>query len=537
MIEIGMNGIVKNFGFENVLNGASFEIMTGERTALVGRNGTGKSTILKIIAGEEKPEKGSCSIRRGASIGYLEQIPRQAQSETTTRQVLMRAFAPALQTAQQLQELEMQMERETNPLILQERMDNYAAAQSRFTALDGYAMEENFCKVASGFGLTGLLERPFHVLSGGQKTIVQLACTILKRPDILLLDEPTNHLDVRTLEWFEEFLAKYQGTVVLVSHDRYFLDRVANRTIVLEAGVCTAFHGNYTFSLNEQERLMLLEFEQYKNQQKKIDAMKAAIKRFREWGANGDNPKFFRKANELEKRLEKLALIDRPQLEKQKIPLSFCGESTGHDVLTLTNFSLTLGKLPLFSQVDFAVFAKERVCLMGDNATGKTALLKCILGENTGFTGQIAMAPSAKVGYIPQEIRFFEERETVLEAFRREHVCSQGQARSLLARFFICGDNVFKRVSSLSGGEKVLLKLSILAESQVNFLVLDEPTNHIDIDTREILEQALLCFEGTILLVSHDRYFINKIANRICEIKHKALGSFYGSYDDYRQCV
>lgn len=533
MIEIGLSNIVKNFGFKNVLNGAQLEIMTGDRAAIVGRNGTGKSTILKLISGEEQPDRGAVSIRRGATVGYLEQIPRLRKDGTTVEEVLKEPFARIFEAEARLRSLEAGMASETGD-ALEALMEEYAGAQSEFALLGGYETEETFQKVVHGFSLPGLLDRPYNVLSGGQKTVVNLAAVVLRHPDILLLDEPTNHLDVRTLEWFEGFLTKYRGTVLIVSHDRYFLDRVATKTIVLEAGTCTAYPGNYSFSMKEQERLMLLEFEQYKNQQKKIDAMKAAIKRFREWGAQADNPKFFKKAKELEHRLEKMELLDRPQLEKPKLPITFSGSRSGTDVLKLEDFSFAFGETVLFEQAELLVRERDKFCLMGDNGTGKTTLVKAVLGELSGYGGSIRVNPSALTGYIPQEIRFPEETDTVLEAFRREVPCLEGQARNLLAKYFFCGETVFKRVTSLSGGEKVLLKLAILIQNEVNFLILDEPTNHIDIETREMLEDALLDYTGTLFFISHDRYFIGKMATKIAEIRGKKLTTFDGDYAAYR---
>jgi len=294
------------------------------------------------------------------------------------------------------------------------------------------------------------------------------------------------------------------------------------------------YHGNYSFSVEEQERELLIEFEHFKVQQKKIEAMKAAIKRFREWGARADNPKFFRKAKELEKRLEKMELIDRPQLEKKLIPLEFSSDRSSRDVLTAKDFSFSFGKLQLFDGTELLIQEKEKACLMGDNGTGKTTFIHAVLGLLDGYSGMVKLAPKAKIGYIPQEIRFENPKQTVLEYFRMECPMPENQARSILSRYFFYGENVFKRVSSLSGGEKVLLKLSVLVQREVNFLVLDEPTNHIDIETREMLEEALSEFNATILFISHDRYFIRKIGNRMLEIKNKKIESFYGDYDTYR---
>ena len=535
MIEIGMNEIHKNFGFKAVLNGLCLEAMTKERIGIVGRNGTGKSTILKIITGEENADKGTVSIRKGATIGYLEQIPTLSDSDQTARDILRSVFAAVFETEDKMRLTEAKMAEEPDPDALEMLMENYQLLQSQFLAMDGYSVEERLNRVIQGFSLEPLLNRPFNVLSGGQKTLIGLACTVLREPDILLLDEPTNHLDMKTLEWFEDYLSRYNGTVLIVSHDRYFLDKVTNKTIILDAGQAAVYHGNYSWSVKEQERELLIEFEHFKVQQRKIEAMKAAIKRFREWGTQADNPKFFRKAKELEKRLEKMDMIERPQLEKKLIPLEFSSDRSSRDVLTVENFAFSFGELALFDGAELLIQEKEKACLMGDNGTGKTTLINAVLGMQSGYTGTVKLAPKAKIGYIPQEIRFDEPKQSVLDYFRMECPMPENQARSILSRYFFYGENVFKRVSSLSGGEKVLLKLAVLVQREVNFLVLDEPTNHIDIETREMLEEALSEFDATILFISHDRYFIRKIGNRMLEIQNRKIESFYGDYDTYRE--
>lgn len=533
MIEIGMNKIVKNYGFKNVLNAASLEIYTGERAAIVGRNGTGKSTLLKLAAGLESPDSGEVSLRRGATLGFLEQIPRLRQAGETVRQVLTEPFAELYKMEKTLRQLEEEMA--APDADLERLMGRYAKAQDAYTLAGGYEIEERTSKVIQGFHLPELLGREYNALSGGQKTVVNLAAAVLRQPDILLLDEPTNHLDVDTLEWFEEFLAKYRGTVVMVSHDRWFLDRVATRTILLEGGQCEAFSGNYSRAMEQREKELLAEFEQYKNQQKKIDAMKAAIKRFREWGAlNKNNPSFYRKAKELENRLEKLELLERPQLEKPKLPIQFSGARTGSEVLKLTDFSLAFGEHVLFHKAELLVREKDRLCLLGGNGSGKTSLVRAVLGE-ASYEGQIKRNPGVQLGYIPQEIRFLPETDSVLEAFRRECPCTEGQARGILAKYSFVSEDVFKRAGSLSGGEKVLLKLAILLQRQINLLILDEPTNHIDIETREMLEEALQRYAGTLVFVSHDRYFIEKAATRIAEVCGKKIVCFEGGYSAFRE--
>lgn len=535
MIEIGMNHIEKNFGFKQVLDDVSLEIKTGDHTAIVGRNGAGKTTLFKLMTGEETVDKGSISIRKGATVGYLEQIPEQLEVDVCVADVLVASFAKVTELGCKLTELENQMAETLEPDALNKVMKRYARLQDQFITLNGYEITEKVNYIVSMFGLKEFLERPFNILSGGQKTRVKLAATLLKQPDILLLDEPTNHLDIKTLEWLEGFLLKYSGTVIIISHDRYFLDKVTTKTIILERGKCQLFNGNYSYSLKEQERLLLLEFEQYKTQQKKIEAMKTQIKRYRQWGHEGDNEKFFKKAKELEKRLEKMERLDKPQLEIAKIPIHFEGSRTGQDVLMVEGLNLNLSGNQLFEQADLQVYAKEKVCLMGDNGCGKSTFIFAMMNKLTGFTGVIRLNPSVKMGYISQEIQFEDDKNTLINEFRKEYACTEGEARNILAKYSFFKDDVYKRVSSLSGGEKVLLKLAALIQNEVNFLVLDEPTNHIDIETREMLEEALLNFTGTLLFISHDRYFINKIANKIVHVQDKKFTSFYGNYDDYKQ--
>ncbi len=533
MIEIGINQVVKNFGFKQVLSKASLTVMTGQRLALIGRNGSGKSTLLKLISGEEAPDSGEISIRRGAAVGMLEQIPRLRRPGKTVRQVLLEPFAPILAMERELRAMEARMSAPGGDS--EALMGEYSTRQERYALAGGYDMEERTAKVIHGFTLSELLGMEYNLLSGGQKAVVELAAVMLRQPDILLLDEPTNHLDMQRLEWFEGFLSKYRGTVLMVSHDRWFLDRTATHTVLLEDGQCQAFTGGYTSAMEERERELMLEFEQYKNQQKQIEAMKAAIKRFREWGAlNKNNPSFYRKAKMLEHRLEKMELLSRPQLEKPRLPLSFGGERTGHEVLTLKDFTLRFGELSLLMGADLTLYERDRLCLMGPNGSGKTSLLRAVMG-GCPYSGEVKLNPGVSVGYIPQEIRFDPENASVLDTFRQGCPVDEGRARQILAKYYFTGQNVYKRAGSLSGGEKVLLKLAILVQRQINLLILDEPTNHIDIETREMLESALTEYQGTLLFISHDRYFIDRLATRLAEIKDRRIECFEGQYQEYRK--
>lgn len=522
MLEIGINQITINFGFEDVLDGASFEVMTGDRIGLVGRNGCGKSTILKMIAGLIKPNQGTVNIRSGAIIGYMEQIPSQTDVDTTVHDVLMEPFDALVDIERRMRRLEASMA-DAEGDELDKLMRSYAYQQSLFESSGGYEIEESLARICTGLELTDILMRPFSVLSGGQKTLVVLARTLLRQPDILLLDEPTNHLDMRMLRWFERYLSKYKGTVLIVSHDRYFLDAATTKTVLLRSGCCKLYHGNYSFSQQEAERELLVEFEQYKNQQKKIAAMKAAISRYREWANRSSNEDLYRKAKELERRLDKMEMLERPTMEKAKIPLGFSGRRTGKELIRLKEMPLSVGGLELLRGATFTLFYQDRVCLLGDNGSGKTTLIRKIMATARNEQGCVFVSSSAKIGYIEQEIRFADDKMSVFDAFKLEHPCPDGIARGLLAQYFFTGDKIMKRVSTLSGGEKVLLKLAILVQHEINLLILDEPTNHIDINTREILELALEDFKGTILFISHDRYFISKLATRVLVIEGKAL--------------
>ena len=512
MIEISVNSIYKNFGFNPVLKDANFEIYTGEHVGLVGRNGAGKTTLFNLILGKEQPDKGTISIRKGASIGYLEQIHKTTTSNLTAEGVLKEAFAEVFAIEQRLRRLEIEMAADDSHI--DKLLREYSRLQDEFTALEGYSIDEEFNRIVNGFKLSPILDTPFNNLSGGEKTIVKLAALLLNKPDILLLDEPTNHLDINMLEWLEIFLAKYHGTVLMISHDRYFLDKTTTKTILVESGVCDVYNGNYSYHVEEKERRLIQEFSEYKTQQRKIEAMEAAIKRYRQWGNEGDNEKFFIKAKELEKRLEKMEVLEDPRPKEIRLPLTFNTERGSKDVLVVKDMCFAYGDNTIFDRFDMNIYYGEKVCIHGPNGAGKSTLFKLILGELQPQSGSVKLGPSVNIGFIPQEITFQDDKASIVDTFRQEVVCLEGQARHILAKYYFVGDSVFKRVGSLSGGEKVLLKLAILIQKNVNFLILDEPTNHIDIVSREILEEALLEFKGTLLFISHDRYFIEKLAGR-----------------------
>lgn len=535
MIEIGMSNVKKSFGFEkSVLDEFDFEVSTGERIALIGANGSGKTTIFKIITGEESVQAGMVSVRKGATIGLLSQIPPKVTDEVTVRDVLITKVKSIYDLEAKLREYENKMVAISDTDKLNEVIEAYSKLQELFESSGGYEIESKVSKICNGFKISeDKLSRSFNSLSGGEKTIVNLASLMISEPSILLLDEPTNHLDVETLEWFENYLKNYKGTVVISSHDRYFLDQVATKTVLIERGKSEVFHGNYSYFLEENERRIMNEFEDFKNQQKKIDAMKASIKKLQEFGRlayPGGEP-FFKRAASIQKRLDKMELLDRPEVKKD-LPLDFQIDGrSGKDVIVVEDLGIILGDKILFDNANFKVQYGEKVCMMGSNGSGKSTFVKAMLGDVPVVEGEIKVGSSVKLGYIPQEIKFEDDKQSVLEYSRDSVGLDETRLRAALAKFGFYGENVFKRVGTLSGGEKVRLKLFELIQMKANLLIMDEPTNHIDIDTKEVLEEALQEYKGTLFFISHDRYFINKLAQKTLNIEDHQVTEYLGNYD------
>lgn len=535
MIEIELNKIKKNYGLKNILDGFSLELKTGERVALIGQNGSGKSTILKIIAKQESVDSGTINIRNGAKIGILNQIYENEKEDISVEKFLYKSFEEILKVEKELNKLETQMSTEVNADKLENIINEYGRMQERFSLMGGYEIQERFNKICSRFYINKeLLKQSYNLLSGGEKTRVNLAKLLLTQPEILLLDEPTNHLDIHSLEFLEELILKYKGTVLIVSHDRYFLDKVINKTVLLENGKENIYYGNYSYFLKEDERRTLAQFENYKNQQKQIEKMKESILTLRKFGDLAGNEMFFKRAKNIEKRLEKMEIIDRVDLNKKSLDLKFnIKKRSGNDVLKLENVEKKFDQKVIFKDANLTLNYGEKAALIGKNGSGKSTLIKMILGQDTNFQGELKLGTSIKIGYISQNIIFEDNEKTVLDYFLEGNNLSETEARSKLAKYGFRQENAFKRIGKLSGGEKVRIILMKLIQRDINFLILDEPTNHIDIDTREILEEALKEYKGTALFVSHDRFFINAIANRVLNIEDYKIKSYYGNYDDF----
>lgn len=535
MIEIGLKEIQKYYGANKILDNLSFEVKTGEKVGIIGNNGTGKTTVFKIIAGMEVYEKGLLMIRRGATTGYLDQIPSYPDSFKTV-DVLNTAFEEVHRVEAEVKALSAEMTKTTGSdmdIIIKK----YGEMLQLFEHLGGYAIEDKINKICTGLKIDeDFRARIFNTLSGGEKTRILLAKILLQNPDILLLDEPTNHLDMESLEWLEDFLLQYKGAVMIISHDRYFLDRVVNRIIELEDGEANIFHGNYSYYTSEKERRLLEQFDAFSDQQKKIKEMEKAIRMFKEWGDRGDNPKFHKKAASMQKRLDKMEKIDRPILEKSKIKLNFSGsERSGKDVINIKNLSKSFGSNALFHDINMGVHYGEKIAIIGNNGCGKTTLLRIITGEEAPDSGEVILGSNLMMGYLEQNVSFNNENNTVIQEFRNSYACTEGQARGILARFLFYGEDVFKTVKSLSGGEKSRLKLCQLMHQDINLLLLDEPTNHLDIESREMLEEALSDFAGTVIFISHDRFFLNKLSEKIYELGCDNLDVYLGNYDYYKE--
>ncbi|MFD1336763.1 ribosomal protection-like ABC-F family protein [Oceanobacillus iheyensis] len=531
MIACSIQNIKKMYGGNLIFEGISLEINENERVGIVGRNGSGKSTLLRLMAKIEDPDEGKIHWRKNTEVGYLEQIQAEMNG-LTVYQVLKSAFETLNDLEIQMQEYEEKMQdtlENVSDLVIQ-----YGEIQERFSFLGGYERDAQIEKVCRGINIISLLELTFQQLSGGEKTKVALATILLKQPDFLLLDEPTNHLDISAVEWLASFLNDYPGTVVIVSHDRYFLDETVTKIIDLEDGEAVMYETNFSNHIKEKESRLLKEFQDYQEQQKKIKKMREAIKRLREWAnrANPPNEGLHKRARNMERAIERMEKIDKPLLHRNKMGLDIeTADRSGKDVVRLEDVKKRFEEHLLFENVNMHIRYQERVAIIGENGTGKSTLIKILLQSQQPDVGTVYIGNNVKIGYLSQHVfQDINPTKTVIEVFRDQIAVAEGRARHILAQFLFYGYAVFRKVSELSGGEKMRLRLAQLMYEDINTLVLDEPTNHLDIDSREVLEEALENFQGTIIAVSHDRYFLDKIFRRIYWIEDKTVYDYDGNY-------
>lgn len=530
MIDISVSNLVKEFEVgHKILDGLTFQVDTGERVGLLGPNGCGKTTLLRILTGVMDYDEGDVVIAPGKRMGLISQIPVYPAGYTV-EDVLATAFEPLREMEQEMAALAEQMGEGTDPALLA-RYDKLTAA---FEAAGGYETDTKTNKVCNGLTIPqSMREQLFDKLSGGEKTRVNLARLILEDTDILLLDEPTNHLDLRATEWLEEYLDKFKGTVLTVSHDRYFLDKVVNRIVEIQGGKAEFYSGNYSFYVVEKERRYEEKLRQYEKEQAKIEQLEKAAEQMRVWAYSGMD-KTFKRVKSMEKRIERMRTTDRPTKER-KMEVRFGErEFRGDEVLTIKGLTKSFGDRTLFSNLGLEVAGGERIALLGDNGSGKTTLLKILLGEEEPDAGKVRMGPTVKVGYLPQHVHFDHPERNLVDTLIYEQDCTAQTARNRLAAFKFRGEDVFKPVSALSGGEQSRLRLCMLMDEKINLLILDEPTNHLDIQSREWIEEAVEEYEGNLLFVSHDRYFIDRFASRIWMLEDGHITDFRGNYQEYQ---
>ena len=528
MIDISVKDLVKSFDEdENLLDGISFDVQSGERVGLLGKNGAGKTTLFKILTGEMDYNSGEIAFAQGKKVGLISQIPVYP-AEFTVNDVLRAAFSSLDKIKARMRQLEKTMTEHTPKEVLSE----YDALTSRFEAGGGYEIDTETDKICNGLMISQTQrEQLFSSLSGGEKTRVNLARLLLEKTDILLLDEPTNHLDMHAVEWLEEYISRFKGTVLTISHDRYFLDRVVNRIIEISNGKAEFYSGNYSFYVQEKQARFELQLKQYEKEQAKLSQLGFTLERMKGWGIN--NRTLYRRAMSIQHRMERIEKTDRPTQEKTLRARFAQRDFFGDEVLSVKGLGKAYDGRTLFSDVELQVAGGERIALLGDNGTGKSTFLKLLLGEEAG-AGRVKFGPTVKWAYLPQIIHFAHPERTLLDTMLYEKNCSVQTARDRLGAYLFEGEDVFKTVSSLSGGEQSRLRLCMLMDEKINLLVLDEPTNHLDIASREWIEDALEDYEGTLIFVSHDRYFVNKFATRIWELENGHIRDFPCGYEKYR---
>lgn len=531
MVDISVNNLTKFFVIgENLLQGLSFEIQEGERVAILGRNGCGKTTLFRILTKEIDFDEGEVYVNPNKRLGLISQIPIFPEGYNV-EDVLRSAYRELQQVQKKMRQLENMMQAGATESQLRE----YDGLSSRFQAGGGYEMDVEVDKICNGLGISQeQRSQEFASLSGGEKTRVNLARLLLEKTDILLLDEPTNHLDLNSVEWLENYIKAFKGTVLAISHDRYFIDQIAQRVIEIVDGHAEFYSGNYSFYMDEKQARFDLQMKQYEQEQAKLKQLGYTVERMKGWGIN--NRTLYRRAMSIQHRMERIKKTERPKAERTMRATFGEKDFSGDVVFKMKNVSKGFGERTLFSDVNLTVEAGERIALLGDNGTGKSTFIKCLLGEED-CTGKIQFGPTVKWGYLPQIIHFDHPERSLYDTMLYEKNCTPQTARDRLGAFMFQGEDVFKSVGNLSGGEQSRLRLCMLMDEKINLLILDEPTNHLDIASREWVEAAIEEFEGVLLFVSHDRYFIEKFAERIWLLEDGTIRDFRCGYQKYRSIL
>ena len=527
---LACSSICKAFGGDEILKNVSFHIEEHEKAAIVGINGAGKSTLLKIIVGELPADSGEVVISKGKTLGYLAQ-DQDLLSHRTIYDEMVEAKRPVIEMEQTLRQLEKDMKTASGE-ELENKMASYSRLSHQFELINGYAWKSEIVGVLKGLGFSeDDFQKQISTLSGGQKTRVSLGKLLLLNPDIILLDEPTNHLDMSSIAWLETYLLNYKGSVIIVAHDRYFLDRIVSKVIELDGGKSTVYPGNYSSYSEKRAQMRAIQMKAYLNQQQEIGHQEEVIEKLRSF----NREKSIKRAESREKMLNKIEVLEKPREINDAMDIRLePNVLSGNDVLTVHDLGKSFGPLHLFSHVDFEIKRGERVAIIGDNGTGKTTILKIINGLVEPDSGELVLGSKVHIGYYDQDHQILHNEKTLFEEISDAYPgMTNTQIRNTLAAFLFTGDDAFKRIGDLSGGERGRVSLAKLMLSEANFLILDEPTNHLDITSKEILENALCSYTGTVLYVSHDRYFINKTATRILDLKNGKLINYIGNYDYY----
>jgi len=527
-----LRNIRKSFGPNRVIERASWQLDMGEKVALVGLNGSGKTTLLRIIGGELSPDGGVLRLDPDIRIGYVPQEAEFDGSKTLREEICDQDI---IDMRGKLRELEMEISqlRDGEPRLI-EIVGKYDRLQAKFQNRDGYRYETRLEMIVSKMGFDPSdLDTPASALSGGEKSRAQLARALLKQPDLLLLDEPDSHLDVSALEWLEEFLSNYSGAVVIVSHDRYLLSKIAHKTLEIEYGKLRQYNGNYTYYADQKQRARIKQHYDYVVQQQEIARLQEAIETLRLWGVKGNTSKFARRARSMKKMIERMDLVEKPRRKaKMQLNLEFQKRS-GEMVVEAVGLSKSFGDHVLFSNVDFNIRWGEHVAIVGPNGSGKTTLIRILLGMEPPTRGHVNLGTNLMVSYFDQEQRGLDNRRTIYDELEEGTDLTREQAMYLLAKLLFRGDRAFEKIGQLSGGERNRVALSKLVYTKANFLILDEPTNHLDIPSIEVLEDALAAFQGTVILVSHDRRLLTQVADRVIELDNGEARFYPGGYDYY----
>lgn len=534
MLVLSCSNITKTFIIDTILDSLSFTVEDGDKIGVIGLNGCGKTTLFNILNGDIQQDSGDIYVQRDMKIGYLKQHIN-LESEKTVFNECLEVFIPLIKMEEKIRNLEKEISieganGETERLV--SLMDEYAHLSEKFTSLNGYGYKSEIKGVLKGLGFCDDdFEKQVTILSGGQKSRLSLAKLLLEKPDILLLDEPTNHLDIDAIEWLEKFLKDYKGASLIISHDRYFLDNVVNRIFHIENLKLNIYNTNYTNFMSRRKKELELYKKHFEDQQKEIKRQEEIIQRYKAYGSE----RYYGLAQSRQKMLDKMKLLPKPQSDQKKARIRFEPKiKSGRDVLLIESLEKSFGDFKLLKDINFSIYRGEKVGLIGANGIGKTTLFKIILGQIPKDDGKITIGHHVVTGYFDQEMTKLNQNKTIIDEIWDENpTFDHYQIRTILSQFMFIGDDIFKEISDLSGGEKGRLALLKLMLSKANFLLMDEPTNHLDIDSKEVLEEAILDYEGTLFVISHDRYFLNRVANKVIELTPGGIKEYLGNYDYY----